>query len=316
MFDIITLGSAVEDVFLITNHKIKNKSITFPIGEKILIKRKFVSTGGGGTNTAVAFSRMGFKTGFLGIIGNDEVGHRIYHNLKQEKVTFIGAIGKESGFSVILPTKKDRTILVFKGDNNKLKPSQIDTSKLKTKWLYCSSMIETSFETLKKTINYAEKNNIKIVFNPSSYQAKLGLKKLQNTLEKINILILNKEESFSLSKTDNITDSFRTLKVFIKDIVVITDGSKGAYAFDGIHKYFLKANNKKIIETTGAGDSFASGFISGRLLNKDIPYCLKLGQVLAEQVLQHYGAKNNLPSRRIAEKLLKSEKHIVKKEVL
>ncbi len=316
MFDIITLGSAVEDVFLITNHKTKNKHITFPIGEKILIKRKFVSTGGGGTNTAVAFSRLGFKTGFLGIIGNDEVGHRIYHNLKQEKVKFIGAIGKESGFSVILPTKKDRTILVFKGDNNKLKPSQVDTSKLKTKWLYCSSMIGDSFKTLEATINYAEKNNIKIAFNPSSYQARLGLKKLNKTLEKINILILNKEESFLLSKTKKINDSLRTLKAFIKDIVVITDGSKGSYAFDGIHKYFLKAKTKNIIETTGAGDSFASGFISGKLFNKDIPYCMRLGQVLAEQVLQHYGSKNNLPNRSKAEKLLKLEKHNVKKEVL
>lgn len=315
MFDIITLGSAVEDVFLLTKHNTKNKHITFPIGEKILIEKKFVSTGGGGTNTAVAFSRMGFKTGFLGIIGTDEVGHRIYHDLKQEKVKFIGAIGNESGFSVILPTRKDRTILVYKGDNNKLKPSQVDTSKIKTKWLYCSSMIETSFETLKRTITYAEKNNIKIAFNPSSYQARMGLKKL-TILEKLNILILNKEESFLLSKTKNINDSLRTLKAFVKDIVVITDGSRGSYAFDGVNKYFLKAKTKNIIETTGAGDSFAAGFMSGKLLKKDIPYCMKLGQVLAEQVLQHYGAKNNLPSKSKAEKLLKLEKHIVKKEVL
>ena len=316
MFDIITLGSAVEDVFLITKHKTKNKNIIFPIGEKILIKEKFTSTGGGGTNTAVAFSRLGFKTGFLGIIGNDEVGHRIYHNLKQEKVKFIGAIGKESGFSVILPTKKDRTILVFKGDNNELKPSQVDTSKLKTKWLYCSSMIGTSFKTLEATIKYAENNNIKIAFNPSCYQARMGLKKLTNSLEKINVLILNKEESFLLSKTNNINDSLRTLKVFIKDIIVITDGSKGSYAFDGIHKFSLKPKTKNIVETTGAGDSFASGFIAGMLLNKDISYCMRLGQVLAEQVLQHYGAKNNLPNRSKAEKLLKLEKHKITKEEL
>ena len=77
MFNIITFGSAVVDVFVNTELPEKQKHIAYPIGSKILIKDLKFDIGGGGTNTAVAFSRLGLKTGYIGKLGDDEQGQDI-----------------------------------------------------------------------------------------------------------------------------------------------------------------------------------------------------------------------------------------------
>ena len=147
-FDVITVGSSTVDVFVSTNvetigkkrnHKVK-KMLAYPLGSKLLIKELKVTTGGGGTNTAVSFSRLGNKTAYLGKIGNDENGNIILKVLKKEKIEFIGIKGKEqTGYSVILDSKAhDRTILTHKGCNNNLRIKEIKLSELKTKWFYFS----------------------------------------------------------------------------------------------------------------------------------------------------------------------------------
>ena len=80
-FDIVTFGSAVVDVFVNTDVAEKNSSISYPVGEKILIKELKFDIGGGGTNTAVAFSRLGFKTGCICKLGGDENGREILEML-------------------------------------------------------------------------------------------------------------------------------------------------------------------------------------------------------------------------------------------
>ena len=77
-------------------------------------------------------------------------------------------------------------------------------------------------------------------------------------------------------------------------IVIITDKNNLISCYDGIKKYFLKPNNIKVVERTGAGDAFASGFVAGLIKGKSIEYCLKLGLRESESVIRYFGAKNNL----------------------
>jgi len=81
--------------------------------------------------------------------------------------------------------------------------------------------------------------------------------------------------------------------------VVVTNGEKEVYAYDGKKKYSLKPHKVKVVETTGAGDAFASGFVSGQILGKSIPWSLKFGFEESEAVLKHFGAKNNLLWRKL-----------------
>ncbi len=291
-FDVITFGSAVVDVFVNTDISEKKNFISYPIGAKILIKELRFDIGGGATNTAVAFSRFGLKTGCICGIGDDSDGEEILSLLKKEKITFLGKQKKtaKSGYSIILDSKeKNRTILTYKGVNDNLSLSEINLKKIKTKWLYYSSLLGKSFETQKKLARILKKRGTKLAFNPSSYLIKRV--NLDSILKLCDILILNKEEAGMLTKNKDLLVGLNKLG---PKIVIITDKSNLISCYDGVKKYFLKPNNIKVVERTGAGDAFASGFVAGLIKGKSIEYCLKLGLRESESVIRYFGAKNNL----------------------
>jgi ribokinase len=327
MYDIITIGSATVDIFIKTEfsetlcfkyHK-HNKQcyiIGYPVGDKILIKELHFTTGGGGTNTAVSFSRFGLKTAYLGNLGKDENLKLILGMLKKERVNFIGNITKDrNNLSIILDSKKhDRTILAYKGASHDFRFSMINKRELCTNWFYFSSMTGHAYKELEKLADFASKNNIKIVFNPSCYLAEKGFKYLRKLLRKVNILILNYKEAQLISKKKKINE---LLKFFIDvsiETVVITGGDKGAYAYDGKVYYYIKPHKIKILETTGAGDAFASGFIAGLIKKNNIEFALQLGLANAESVISHYGAKNKLLRYSEALRIIKKNPGKIKKK--
>jgi len=331
LYDIITVGSNTLDIFVKTDlpvmhfynyKKTKGKKhlkdgtrIAYPLGEKILINHLEFQVGGGGTNTAVAFSRLGLKTAYLGKIGKDESGLSVFRSLRNEGVKFIGALGNASGLSVILDSvEDDRTILAYKGCNNFLEFKEVDKNKLSAKWFYFSSMIGDSLRTMNQLSAFASKNKIKIAFNPSSYMAKSGLKKLKPIIKNTSILILNKEESCDIlgKKHDNkldVREVLVELKKHISECVVITDGSNGAWCYDGQKILFAKpVKGLKIIETTGAGDAFAAGFTAQATKEKSIEECFRAGFIESEAVITAYGAKNNLLSASMLKRKLNQDK--------
>ena len=315
MFDIITVGSATVDALARTEYcemihdKKKEECIAYPVGEKILMDELVLTVGGGGTNTAVSLARLGHKVAFLGKIGSKYNSKRVVQQLKKEKVNtslIIKSKTGRTGYSIILDSKKhDRTILVFRGSNNDLGFNEIDLKKLKTKWFYFSSMIGKSFKTQEKIASYAEKNKIKIAFNISSYLAKKGKKYSKNILKKIDILVLNKEEATLLVGKGNIKNLLKKLNELGPSIVAITDGKHGVYVYENNYIYSGKPHNIEIVETTGAGDAFASSFLCGIIRKNNIEFALKLGMTNAESVIQHHGAKEKLLKYNEALKIMK-----------
>ncbi|HJO02211.1 MAG: carbohydrate kinase family protein [Candidatus Woesearchaeota archaeon] len=326
MYDVITVGSATVDAlarteFCETIHDKKNEEcIVYPVGAKILMKELIMTVGGGGTNTAVSLSRLGHKVAFLGKIGSKYNSGRVIHQLKKENVNtslIIRSKTGRTGYSIVLDSKNhDRTILTFRGSNRDLKFSEVKLKKLKTKWFYFSSMIGTSFRTLEKIANYASKNNIKIAFNISSYLAKKGKNYLKNILKKINILVLNKEEAALLVGKGNIENLLKKISKLGPNIVSITDGKHGAYALYNNQIYCGKSNKVKIVETTGAGDAFASSFVCGIIKKGNIGFAMKLGMTNAESVIQHHGAKEKLLTYNAALKIMKKRPISVIKKTL
>lgn len=305
-YDIITMGSATVDVFIHTDpsqteilNVHKHKNIAYPLGAKILINELRFFVGGGGTNTAVAFSRLGLKTAFLGKIGKDDNGKTISDCLFKEKVDFIGAYGQVSGYSVILDSiAEDRTIFAYKGCNDALKLNDFKWESINSKWLYLSSMMKDSFNTQKSVVDYAKKKGIKIAYNPSLYSAKKGSRYLSKILKNTEILILNKEEAQALvgDSKDNIYNLLFELSKLGPRISIITDASRGVHCYtvkDDL-VYSVKPRKVRIVETTGAGDAFASGFVAGIVMGKNIDTSLKLGMINAESVIGNLGSKNIL----------------------
>ena len=314
MFDVITIGSATVDVFIKSKSRQidiervhGHEDVCLPIGSKILIDELHTSTGGGGTNTAVSFSRLGLKTGWIGTLGTGYNTQIVKHALKPEKINFLGKEKQgDAGYSVIITgLNKNRTILAYKGINNDLEYKDVNKSRLKTKWFYCSSMMGKSWNTMIKIINSVK---AKVAFNPSTYLAMKGGKYLKPVLKRCDILILNKEEAQYITKSK--AGTLSNLKKLHKlvPLVVITDGPNGAAAYDGRQALRLIPYKINVVETTGAGDSFASAFLAAHIKNKPLETCLQWGYAQAVSVISHMGAKEKLLKKKQLELTLRKKK--------
>ncbi len=329
LYDVITVGSNTLDVFVHTDTdlvkvprkgtKEKKELLAYPVGAKILITKLKFYLGGGGTNTAASFKKLGLKTAYLGKIGHDENGVKILNEINKLNVDFIGAFGKESGYSVILDSKEhDRTILTHKGSNDNFRYAEVNKEKLKTKWFYFSSMMSSSLELLKSLARYAKKNDRKIAFNPSEYLVKKGREEIKTILNSTDILVFNKEEATILTEKKTIQQMMKELKKMIKPtgIIVITDGPRGSYAYSEELLYHISPKKVKIVETTGAGDAFASAFTTAIMKKENIKTALKIGTIQAESVIQSHGAKNKLLNKKeMIIKLKKDKRKITTKKI-
>ncbi len=316
MYDVITVGSATIDVFAktrfselikIIDPKGETDLLAFPSGAKILIDELEFTTGGGGTNTAVALSRLGHKVGFIGKLGTGTNSDFIHKNLVQEKIDLLCSHGKgHAGYSIILDTlEHDRTILTYKGINDELINEDIPYKKLKTKWFYFCAMLGQSFRTMERLAEFAQQNKIKIAFNPSTYIAEKGSRYLSHIISRTELLVLNKEEACLLAGHDSMEGLLLKLKSLGPKIVAITDGKNDLYVIDSKFIYSAKPPFVKVVDTTGAGDAFASSFLSGILRKNDMEFAIRLGITNAMSVITHYGAKNILLTYSEAMKYMK-----------
>lgn len=325
MYDIITFGSATWDIFMRTKkfRVVKNKNFTtgkglcLGLGSKIEVEDINFSSGGGGTNTAAGFARQGFKTAYCGMVGGDLGGKMIIEELKKFNVSTAFVLKtkiKPTNHSVVLnPENEDRTILVYRGASELLRKRDIPFQKIKAKWFYLAPLSGMLSETTEDIIDFAKKNKIKVAFNPGSSQLSLPFGKLERILGKVDVLILNQEEASLLTKIDYQKEKeiFRKIDKLCPGIAVMTKGNKGAVVSDGKYLYQAKAPEIKVIDRTGAGDSFASGFISGFIKSgSDIKSAVQLGTANASSCLLKWGAKANL-----LEKGEKFDKVEVKKEL-
>ena len=291
-FDVVCFGSAVLDAFVKTNADEKDGNILIPYGCKMLMEDLHFEIGGGGTNTAVAFSRLGLNTGYIGKVGHDTNGDEILKLLKKENVEFLGSRTKKntSGFSVVIRSReKHRSILTYKGLNDEILKS--DVKPFETKWLYLSSLMEKSLDTQIYLAKKLKAQGVKIAFNPSEYL--IIRKNLKPLMKYCDVLVLNRTEAQLLDGKKNTAEH---LASYGPKIVAITDAAKEVECYDSFSGRTYKAipPKVKIVEKTGAGDAFAAGFVASLIVGKNVKDSVHFGIKEATAVLTHFGAKNNL----------------------
>ncbi len=318
MFDIITIGSATKDVFLISkgfklikSNQFKNGlGECFAYGSKIELNDIYFDTGGGATNAACTFANLGLKSSVVSKVGKDIYGLEIMHVLADKKIDVSNLTPdkkNKTAYSTILITPGgDRTILVYRGASANFSENDLNWKKLKSKWFYISSLAG-NFNLLKKIFAFAKKNKIKIAWNPGSDELKLGRKKLAPLIKQTMIFNVNKEEAGKLSGQKDIKEIFKVLDKLTPNYLVITDGANGAYLSDDMLVYNVKSLGGKPVNTTGAGDAFGSAFCAGMILKNDWDYALRLAVLNANGVIREMGAKNGLlkkiPSQKDLNKL-------------
>ena len=312
MYDIISIGDTTVDVFLILDDasvqcdldKV-NCRLCVNYADKIPVKSMAkVNAVGNAANNAVASARLGFKTALVSLVGNDDSGHAIYKILQKEKVnTRFVATDHEHGtnYSTVLDYKGERTILVFH-EQRKYHWRVIP----KSRWLYFTSHGQGHEVMFPGLLNHVKKTKAKLVFNPGTYQLKFGIEKLKPILEATQVLCLNKEEGMMLSgEMHDVKDLLKALHAFGPPTVVVTDGQAGAYAYNGAQTFFCPIFPVPIVERTGCGDAFASGFVGALAAGKGILEAMRWGSLNAAGVIQYIGAQKGLQTRRQIEHQLR-----------
>ncbi|MDP2860926.1 MAG: carbohydrate kinase family protein [bacterium] len=304
MYDIVSIGSATRDIFLSAdNFKSldvpdfsSGKGLCFPLGSKIEIKKIVFTSGGGGTNTAVTFARQELSTACVGVIGNDLNGQEVSNELAREGVEikyFQKHDDDYTAYSVILvDSSGERTILSYKGEGQHFDVNKIAFDQLQTKWLFLDSL-GGHYDLLEKAVNWAVANDIKLATNPGGKELEHGLEKLRPLLKNFSIVIMNQEEASSLTGIDYKQEEeiFKFMDEVIGGIFVMTKGPEGVVVSDGKNVYRAGIPDSPIVERTGAGDAFSSGFVSEYIRSGDISKAIQFATANASSVVTQYGGK-------------------------
>lgn len=316
MTKILCFGSAGKDIFFPTGEgkvmetpeDIKaQKKIAFELGAKYKIKERHESLGGCAANIAVGLSRLGVEASCAGSVGKDLAGTWICEELKKNNVN-IDLISveenKKSDMSAIVVDIKsaDRVIFTSRTSSGNLK---LDAEKTKTMdWFFISDIHGKWEESLEKIFELAKAENKKVAFNPREAGIREDAAEIIEAIGLCEVVFVNKDEAIEIvSNVDkkisskNINgEKFLLEKLFSLEpkAVVITDGLRGAWAYNGKDMLHVEAQKVPAVDSTGAGDSFASGFLAAYIKEKDMSECLQWGIILSSSVVQHYGATEGL----------------------
>ncbi len=309
--DIISIGSAVQDVFVnlpeeADNAFVRSNHLCMFLGSKINVDYPLSEIGGGGTNTAVNFSIQGLKAAILSRIANDKGGEEVLSRLRQyhvntEFLQIDSSSQARTGMSVILNVRgQDRTVLVNRGVSHMINFEEVNWDRVAlAKWIYIGafgSRTENHFEILSDIVKAHGTN---LVFNPSIAQINKGLSHLAPIIAETEILVMNRNEAATLtqsSRTERVTVILEKLKDLGPKIAIVTHGRNGVFAADDKGgRYFVSPLEVEDSCTLGAGDAFTSTFTASIIKDDwDIPLALQRATVNAANVVQNPGAQIGL----------------------
>jgi len=266
---IYAVGKATQDVFLKSREfdpKTEGKVAYthLPLGAKLDVEEAFFSTGGNATNVAVTLARQGLDAHFVWALGEDPASKSILSDMKTEGVQTDLVDQREeyrASFSTILLSPDgERTILNFRGssmDDDSFKKTLHKINK--ADWLYPSSIGD--YRLLKILIERARSLGAKVMFNPAGSELSQQ-DKLLSLLKDVEILCLNKDEMQLIVGKGSLQELVKK-GLELCPVVIISDGPRGVCVSDG--RTIVKAGmyeDLPVIDRTGAGDAFASGFLS------------------------------------------------------
>lgn len=216
--------------------------------------------------------------------------------------------GKPTNYHFVLTYETERTILIKHEEYKYADPRALDA---RTDWLYFSSIAEHTLPFHRKVADYLKRHpDVRMGFNPGTFQLRFGAEKLKDIYEHTYALFLNREEAEAVLKKKEGTDIhalFAGLHRLGAKIVVITDGPGGAYASDGNAQYFMPPypDPKPPISRTGAGDAFSTGFLCALIYGLPVHEALRWAPIESMHVVQFFGAQTGLLTKPKLMQLLK-----------
>ena len=323
--DLIGLGNAIVDIivnvqdqFLEINNLKKGSMnlINSNKSELLLNNCKIIKkiSGGSSANTVVSLAELGNNVQFIGRIKNDYLGNFFSSDIKKSNAIFNTPPidkGPSSAHSIILITPDaQRTMCTFLGASVQFEPENINFDLIKeSKYLYLEGYLwdsDIAKNAFLEAAKIAKKSKTKIILSLSdSFCVDRHRESFLELIDNyIDIVFCNETELLSLFKTDNFPNAKDSLSGLC-ELAIITLGSKGSLVVNKNKSEEINPRSLgKVIDTTGAGDIFAGGFIHGLINNYSLMKCGEIGSICAGQIITQLGSRANIDLKNLIKKTL------------
>ena len=318
-YDFVALGDIVIDAFLplskddadgSTDMDTGKKTLHMPFGGKLPYEDvTVVNAVGNSPNAAVAAHRLGLRTALVTNVGHDRWGQDCLDALRTEGVhtDYVKVHeGKITNYHYVLRYGPERTILI----KHEHYPYFLPDFETPPRYIYFSSIGEHGLPFHHEIAAYVKAHpETKLVFQPGTFQIRVGHEALKDVYEVTEIFFCNKEEAQEIlgSKEQDVPTLIRDFKKLGPKMPVITDGPNGAYVVDENDQAWhmpMYPDPAPPVDRTGAGDSFSSTFTTAIALGLSPAEALSWGPINSMSVVQHIGAQKGLLTRDVLEKHL------------
>ncbi|UCE13944.1 MAG: carbohydrate kinase family protein [Candidatus Heimdallarchaeota archaeon] len=300
VFDVLGLGEIVIDLLL--------KVPQFPrLDEKVYVTEREKQAGGVTANFSVGVSRQGLSVAFIGAVGEDEEGNFLRARLLQEGVDdrFLVTRDSKTPVNIVIITEKgEKAILQSEFMRVTLPPKELIQPSLiqAARHLHLTAI---NFETALKAVRLAKRYNLGVSLDLESQVVKDYSKDLPLLLEFVDFLLPNKQGASEFTQIQDPKNSSLKLLEYGPEVVIITLGEKGVLlTTQEKQELFPAFKVANVVDTTGAGDAFNAGFITGILKGNPIEQSIRRGQATAALKIQGMGAQEPLPTAKQLSKFL------------
>jgi len=302
MVDVLCVGNALVDAMLSLRKDHQDirvdeasRELCLRLGQKIPLESYSLQLGGNACNVSVGLCRLGLVTGLYAQLGSDIFAKKIIQDLTSEQVStaYLQKADGPTSFAVVLNHHKERTLFVQHVERE----HNFSFASVSTKFLYLSSLGREWKKAYKESLLFVQSKKLPLFFNPGTPQLEEGAKGIQDQLTQATILFLNKDEAERLLNTTNspVSTLLKNLQFLGPKSVVITDGINGSYAIDEKGTISsLGITESEVVERTGAGDAFTTGFIAAYIEEKSFDEAMQWGTLNAASVVGKIGSQPGL----------------------
>ena len=264
-------------------------------------------SGGSAANTVAGLASLGADCAFIGKVHDDELGQNFKRDIGAAGIDFFTKPlleGPATGRSIVLvTTDAERSMFTYLGAATRLSPDDIDENTIKlAKYTFVEGYLwdeEDARNAVIKACEFAHTHNRKVAFTLSDKNCTIRHRpQLLEFIEKyVDVLFCNEHEIKALFNTENFYEALDLIKPIV-EIAAITRNAKGSVVVNGRVKIFVEAEKTdNVVDTTGAGDLYAAGFLYGMTRNRSLGTCAMIGSMAASEIITHYGARPEVSLR-------------------
>ncbi|MGE3335577.1 MAG: adenosine kinase [Rhodospirillaceae bacterium] len=317
-YDVIGIGSAIVDILsrtdddFINAHGMVKGTMALCNAERSKfiydrMGRAVEISGGSAANSMVGIASLGGTPAFIGKVGKDKLGEIFAHDIKVSGVEYFGSLGTQPTATCLILVTPDgqRTMNTFLGACTEVGPEDIDEKQIADAHVLYIEGYQWDTPQAKAAIQKATKAaksagrqvalSLSDPFVVERHRADL----LDLIRNEVDILFGNEEEIFRMYEAGDLNTAVERLRN-AKVLAVMTRSAKGAVVFDGQATTAVEAAPvEKVVDTTGAGDLFAAGFLYGYTHGRSLLSCARIGAMAAAEVISHMGARPEVPLREL-----------------